>query len=210
VRGLIGETWRLLRAHGPAMLLVGVVFVVPAELAVAHVQEDSESFGIVAIVAVALIGFPWVCGALVATIVQRARSPLEPYGRTVDRIPALTAWSLIVTIPLAVGFVLLIVPGLLLAARWSATIPLIVLERQGPLQALETSNGLVRGRTWQVAGATAVTLLAGLTLAGPGLAIGELSESPWISGLGYVLFDLSLFLLGTALTYAVYRQAREV
>ena len=48
MRGLIGETWRLLRTHGPAMVLVALVLLVPAELAVAHAAEDSESLGVAA------------------------------------------------------------------------------------------------------------------------------------------------------------------
>ena len=94
MRGLIGETWRLLRTHGPAMLLVALVFLVPAELAVAYAKEDSDDLGVAAYVALALIGYAWVYGALIATISRRDRSPLEPYGRTVDRVPALVARQL--------------------------------------------------------------------------------------------------------------------
>ena len=85
-----------------------------------------------------------------------------------------------------------------------------MLEGQGPIQALETSNGLIRGRTWQVVGAGLLTLLLGLVLAVPGFLIAELTDSPWLFGLGNALFDVGLYLPLAALAYAVYRQARAV
>jgi hypothetical protein len=192
------------------MLLVVLVLLVPAELAVAHAQEDSESFGIVAYAALALIGYPWVFGALLATIAHRARSPLEPYGRTVGRLPALVAVNFVAGLAMLLALLLLIVPGLLLAARWSAAAGLIVLEGKGPFEALETSNGLIRGRTWRVVGAGLLVLLAVIALAIPGVLMIELTDSPWLVGLGNALLDVGLYLPLTSLSYAVYRQARAL
>jgi hypothetical protein len=207
VRGLIGETWRLVRAHGRAMLLVALVFLLPAELAVAHVQEDSQGFGIAASVVLGLVGYAWVYGALVATIARRVRSPLEPYGRTVDRLPTLVVTNFVAGFATLLALLLLIVPGLLLSARWSVAGPLIVLEGNGPFEALQTSNGLVRGRTWQVVGAGLLALLIAIVLALPGALIIEGTDSPWIFGLGNALLDAGLYLPLAAFTYATYRQA---
>jgi hypothetical protein len=190
------------------MLLVALVFLVPAELAVAYVTEDSESLGLTAGLALALIGYAWVYGALIATISRPTRSPLEPYGRTVDRLPALIVASFVAGLAILLGLLLLIVPGLLIAARLSAGTPLIVLERLGPFKALETSNGLVRGRTWTVARAVLIVLVIGIVLALPGGLITALAESTWAKGLGNALLSVGLDLPITALSYAIYRQAR--
>jgi hypothetical protein len=208
VRGLIGETWRLLRSHGRALLLVAFTFLFPAELAVAYAWEDSQTVGLVARLALYLVGYSWVFGALLVTIDSRARPPLEPYGRTVDRVPGLVVANLVAGVGVAVGLVLLILPGLLLAARWSVVTALITLEQKGPVQAFETSNGLVRGRTWPVVGALALVLLACFVLAAPGVLIVELADSTWARGLGEVLVDVAIFIPGTALAYAIYRRAR--
>jgi hypothetical protein len=190
------------------MVLVGLVFLVPAELAVAHAQEDHESLGIVANVALALIGYAWVYGALVATIARRARSPLEPYGRTVDRLPSLVVYNFVAGLATTLALLLLIVPGLLLGARWSAAGPLIVLEGQGAFEALETSNGLVRGRTWQVVGAGVLALLVAITLAIPGAVITAFADSTWVIGLGNALLGVGVYLSLSSFSYAVYRQAQ--
>jgi len=155
-----------------------------------------------------VIGYAWVYGALIATISRPTRSPLEPYGRTIDRLPALVVASFVGGLAIVLGLILLIVPGLLIAARWSAGTPLIVLERLGPFEALATSNGLVRGRTWTVARAVLIVLLIGIVLAVPGGLISELAKPTWAKGLGNVLLNVGLDLPLAALSYAIYRQTR--
>ena len=49
-----------------------------------------------------------------------------------------------------IGFVLIIVPGLVLITIWSVAAPVVVLERPGVLAALGRSRELVRGNGWQV------------------------------------------------------------
>ncbi len=188
-------------------MLVALLFVIPAELALAHALEDSETVGVVASVLIGLIGYSWVYAALIATLARRTRSPLEPYGRTVDRLPALALANLTAGLATVLGLLLLIVPGLLLAARWSTAGPLIVLERKGPFEALEMSNGLIRGRTWPVVGAGLIVVLASVVLALPGAMIAQFAESPWTRGLGNALLDIALYVPAAALAYATYRQA---
>jgi hypothetical protein len=190
------------------MLVVALVFLVPAELAVAYATEDSERFGLLAAFALALIGYAWVYGALIATISRPTRSPLEPYGRTVDRVPALVVASFLAGLAIVLGLLLLIVPGLLIAARLSAATPLIVLDRLGSFKALETSNEFVRGRTWTVVGAVLIVLMIALALAAPGALIAEVAEPTWAKGLGNALLDVGLDLPIAALSYAIYRQLR--
>jgi hypothetical protein len=189
------------------MLLVALVLLVPAEVATAYAQEDSQGLGIGAYLALTLVGYPWAYGAMTATLARRARSPLEPYGRTVDRMPPLILANFAAGLAVGLALLLLIVPGLLLAARWSAAGPLIVLERQGPFAALETSNGLVRGRTWSVVGALVVVFLVSVLVSAPA-AVASLSETAWVSGLASAAFDVTLFLPLTAFVYAVYRTTR--
>lgn len=49
-----------------------------------------------------------------------------------------------------IGFILLVVPGLVLATVWSVVAPVVVLERPGGLRALGRSRDLVRGNGWRV------------------------------------------------------------
>ena len=49
-----------------------------------------------------------------------------------------------------IGFVLLIIPGLILLTIWAVAAPVVVLERPGGLRALGRSRELVRGNGWRV------------------------------------------------------------
>lgn len=51
-----------------------------------------------------------------------------------------------------VGFILIIIPGLILLTLWSVAAPVVVLERPPGLGALGRSRELVRGNGWQVFG----------------------------------------------------------
>lgn len=62
-------------------------------------------------------------------------------------------------IGIAIGFVLLIVPGLILLTIWSVIAPVIVVERSGAIDAFGRSRALVKGNGWQVFGVILVVYL---------------------------------------------------
>jgi hypothetical protein len=91
-------------------------------------------------------------------------------GRPPERIPALVReagrrfWSLLGAsilygLGVIVGLVLLVVPGVIVAARWCLLAPLIMLEGQFVGAARERSSDLVRGRTATVALIVVVTFV---------------------------------------------------
>lgn len=79
----------------------------------------------------------------------------------------LLAVSLLAGIGIGIGFVLLIVPGLILMVLWAVVAPVIVLERPGVFPAFRRSRELVRGNGWQVFGVLVLVFLAvaGLSIA---------------------------------------------
>jgi len=60
--------------------------------------------------------------------------------------------GIVVAIGTGIGFVLIIVPGLILITIWSVAAPVVVLENPGVFAALRRSRELVRGNGWQVFG----------------------------------------------------------
>lgn len=60
--------------------------------------------------------------------------------------------GIVAGIGVVIGFVLIIVPGLILITIWSVAAPVVVLERPQGLGALGRSRELVRGNGWQVFG----------------------------------------------------------
>jgi hypothetical protein len=68
--------------------------------------------------------------------------------------------SILYGIGVGIGFVLLIVPGLILLVIWSVVAPVTVLERPGVLAAFRRSRELVRGNGWNVFGVIVLVFLA--------------------------------------------------
>jgi hypothetical protein len=81
---------------------------------------------------------------------------------------------------IVIGFVLLIVPGLILITIWSVAAPVVVLERPGAMRALGRSRELVRGSGWQVFGVLVVMVI----LVGVGAAILDSLGSAAGTGVG--------------------------
>jgi hypothetical protein len=64
----------------------------------------------------------------------------------------LVAVSILFGLGVAIGFVLLIIPGLILLVIWSLVAPVTVLERPGVFAAFGRSREIVRGNGWNVFG----------------------------------------------------------
>jgi hypothetical protein len=67
--------------------------------------------------------------------------------------------GLVEAVALVIGFVLLVVPCLILLTIWSVAAPAVVLERAGVFAALGRSRELVRGEGWRVFGVVFVFLI---------------------------------------------------
>jgi hypothetical protein len=78
----------------------------------------------------------------------------------------------------AIGFVLIVVPGLYLMTIWAVTAPVVVVERAGVLEAFRRSHALVRGNGWSVFAVILVVFV--------GLAIVSALAAVLTSGLGDV------------------------
>ncbi|UCI06026.1 hypothetical protein [Mesorhizobium sp. B1-1-8] len=72
--------------------------------------------------------------------------------------------SFLLALGVLFGFVLLVVPGLLLLARWFVAIPVLIQERRGVLGSLARSRDLTAGSRWPVVAVWLVVFLATLAI----------------------------------------------
>jgi hypothetical protein len=88
---------------------------------------------------------------------------------------ALILVGIVAGVGIVIGFVLLIVPGLILITIWSVAAPVVMLERPGVFAALARSRELVRGNGWQVFDVLVVIVGSGIEIgadsAGSGVGI---------------------------------------
>lgn len=152
---VLGEAWDVYRRMWRRSVLVaGLIFAV-VELAVA-LTRHTASFGPTLLTFVlSLLGGLLVQGALVEVVrdLHDGRPPApvsEYYDRTRDRLGTLLGATIVAAIGIGIGFVLIIVPGLILFARWTLVVPLVMLEGHGVRDALSRSNRIVQGQTGRV------------------------------------------------------------
>lgn len=173
IREVVGETWRLFRARFWRTLLIVALLLAPLELMVALFDPDFSSivpswwWWIGLSVAVSLLAFPWVIGALIHDVGVGNEHVTDAYRGTAGRLFDLIVSAVVTTVGLVLGTVALVLPGLLLMARWALVVPLIVLEGATWREALRQSNERVRGRTWTVAGIFVVLTLIAFAIAAP-------------------------------------------
>jgi hypothetical protein len=92
----------------------------------------------------------------------------------------LIAVSILAGLGIAIGFLLLIIPGLILVTLWAVVAPVTVLERPGVFAAFGRSRELVRGNGWQVFGVIVLFVLIfiaiGILLGIVGAILGDAGE----------------------------------
>lgn len=104
--------------------------------------------------------------------------------------------GILVGLGTGLGFMLLVVPGIILAVRWSITSPIVVVEKSGPTSSMGRSAELSKGHRWAIFGlvllylvlAYGVQIVLGLILGATGQASDALQ-----------VFDV----LGTGLVFAI-------
>ena len=179
VKSVVAEVWRLFRGRFWRTLLIVGLMLVPLELALALLDPEFSDRGggawwlwVLFSSSVTLVAFPWIIGAVIHDVAQGDRKATSPYRHTSDRLPDLVLSALVTTVAILLGTIALIVPGLVLMARWALVVPLIVLQRMPWRAALSRSNELVKGRTGQVLAIFALLTLVGLVVVAVPLVIG--------------------------------------
>jgi len=104
----------------------------------------------------------------------------------------LIAVSIIYAVGVGIGFILIIIPGLILLVIWSVVAPVTVLERPGVFAAFGRSRELVRGNGWNV---FAVIVIVGLAVIIISLVVGAAAV-----GLGTVGRAVVDWVVASALT----------
>ncbi|MBV9412412.1 MAG: hypothetical protein JO148_12500 [Acidimicrobiia bacterium] len=193
---ILDGAFKLLKANWRTVLLITAVFVVPLHIVSAFIQRNlygghsffdavnnpaltSDTSGNARLVVtgtVALISLlvtPFVAGAISKVVAasylggeETVGSALRATGR---RVWALFAAWVVVHVLESIGFVLCILPGLIVMATFVAVAPAIVIEDLGAIRGLRRSARLMWPRMFSVMG---VALVSGLLASVVGNALG--------------------------------------
>lgn len=160
---------------GPTFVLAFLVGAVPGVLMtylMRQVQPEMLAQRGLGMGFYALTLISWILGMIVSALTQAAltRSTVaEAEGRKASLGECLQAGlavlvpliilSILLAIAVAIGFVLLIVPGVILYCMWSVAVPSLVEERRGVFGSFGRSRELTDGAKWKVFGIMLVVLV---------------------------------------------------
>lgn len=209
VGDLLGETFKLFWKHKLLFLAITAIIAVPyivvvdliwgEELAAGGRDINWASFIVPTILGATVV--PALITALhVVSLLRIAEgerpSVGEAFGLASDRAGAAIGTTVLYTLAVAVGLVLLIVPGIWLAVRLYLGAQVAVVDKLGPVDALRRSFELTRDRWWQTFGRM---LLAGIVF---GLVTAPLNIAVQLRDFDavYVVLDVILQTIVLSLT----------
>ena len=164
LRGIAREMWAVYRRHWTFLVPAAVVVLLPQSIAdgflegfhVEHLRTvaDFATVGAAFLTtAVNVFGQAVYAGLATAAVIDwRAGRLLPPVSDLVRAMPLkrLIVLDLVITVLTAIGFVLLVVPGLIVLTYIAISPAILKIEHLGVRQALSRSIQLVRGRARQV------------------------------------------------------------
>ncbi|MGH2754253.1 MAG: hypothetical protein ACRDLB_07435 [Actinomycetota bacterium] len=181
-RGVIPEAWEMYKSHLVHFASIAAVIWVFVAVVSAVIVETGSLIAALVGTILSTLGLFWVQGALVKAVqdVQDGRADLgigETFRQAAPFIGRITGAGILAALGIAFGFLLLIVPGLILLTWWILITPAIVVENRGAMEAFGRSRDLVRGYGWEVFGVIVLTyvllIVVGILL---GLLLSPLDE----------------------------------
>ncbi len=125
----------------------------------------------------------------------------ECLSEGLKRLGAALGVAILSGIGIALGMIVLIVPGLILAAMWAVAIPAAVIEEKGAFESLSRSQELTSERRWRVFGAY---LVAGLiTVVGGAIVGGAVGVIAGLDTTAFLVAVWAFVALGQAFTACV-------
>jgi hypothetical protein len=232
IGGVLADAFAFYRSHFATLLLVGIAVIAPVELAITGFGLGQLTSGydasppieaaIVQTGVALLVITPLLTAMVVHVVLAAAKGEVPTAGRAISAglevfTPVLAA-ILLATAGIFLGFLALIVPGIVLAVHWYVVAQAVVVDGRTGAEALRRSWQLVRGRALFVLGVMVLTnlvaALAGAIVALPGEAAAEAADAQAVSlGASIVAEVLTLPFLavaGTLLYFTLKVRAGEV
>jgi hypothetical protein len=187
VGAVIGRVFHIYTDQAPVLMPAAAVVFVFTGVIGGVLTSAGNGLGLIAILIrlVATMLFTGMVVELVADVQdgKRDASVGQLLRAVTPVLGSLILVGIVAGVGIVVGFILIIVPGLILITVWSVAAPVVVLERPPGLGALRRSRELVKGNGWQVFGVILVLDVVVAIIAG---AI-ELAGDSASTGLGIVV-----------------------
>lgn len=215
----LAEAGRLWWHNLPSFGLIAMVMAIPLALVelVSHRLHTATHVGLALVFVLAGLTVAAFSEAFCAGLAEhvlhrdrigRGRLPLWRLARLLPLL-RLFALAIIVGTAVAVGAILLLVPGLVAYAWLAVAAPVASFEQIGAIAALRRSVALVRGRFWPVAALTTVTFVP-VTAADTLGSVMRTRHSPvWLAIAVEAVSEAAVISLTASVVVVVYHALRD-
>jgi|SRR5579875_659064 len=193
---VVERIWAIYRAEAGVLLPVAAVLFA-IQLVIALVLP----IGLALVLSVLFWVLSLLYQGFVVELVSQSRAGIET-GSTGDLFRAVTPAlgpllliSIVFAVGVMIGFVLIIIPGLMLITFWCVVVPVEVLEHRGVFGSFSRSRELVRGNGWNVFGTIVIVYVAVLAI--------SLLAAVVTAPLGHVGRDIIQWAVNVAITPVV-------
>ena len=203
----IGPTFRLFKNN--LWLITKIVFVIVAPFEVFKALSVNQgridwqlSLGLIALQLMSnVLVVPALFYALLK-VIQTGSAPgvNEAYRWGLSKIPKLALAAFVAYILTLFGFVLLIIPGIILSIAFFLVYPVAIFEKGSAVDALRRSSKLTRGRRWNIFGAT---FIIGILVGVISLAIGAVVGIFAVNGIIFWPLSIAVAIVGDILGEAL-------
>ena len=187
---LLAQSWLTFKAQYPALLKISLLAFIPAvigELGGRLLElwlpglSNVDLAAITVVINLILLFFGlWTTAALIMFVSHQLPYSKELFKQSLKKFWPLFLMTLLSVLIVGLGFILLIIPGLILLVLLHFSSYFIVLENQKPVQSLQSSRELTRGNFWPI-----VKILLWLAIVNLGvmiLWIAVFSALAWLLG----------------------------
>jgi hypothetical protein len=154
---VLKQAWHLYKRLFARSMLMGAAVFGATHFLQALVSSGRAGLGLAVLALVLSVGgLALVQGGLVEIVRglhddgDDDASVFEALSRASGRVLKLVCVSILVAIGVGLGTLLLVIPGMIAAARWAVAVPVAMLEEGNARDALRRSRELVEGNVWNV------------------------------------------------------------
>src|SRR5262245_15048927 len=178
---VFSTAWTIFSANFTTFFVIGLIVALPNLLLLMAVPTETTAFGTTP--SPAGLGWRVFVGLALATILnlmaqavilyiafQYLRGHSGSVGDAVQkglaRFLPILGLVFLFGLGIWVGFLLLVIPGIMLMVRWSVAVPACVLEGTGPVASLRRSAALTKGHRWKIFGIFLLVWIVSMVVAG--------------------------------------------
>jgi len=210
VGDVIGETFSIYGQNVGTLLGAALAVFVVIGLVSGILQHSGGLILVLLATAVSLAGQALFTGFVVELVSdvrdgRRDQTIGDLFSAASPYILPLIGFGILFGIGIAIGFILIVIPGLILLTFWSLGAPAIVVEGVGPIDAFRRSWQLVRGNAWPVFGvlviAFVIVVVIQAILAAIANPIGNGEASTWIASIVSGTITAPIYALAVTVMY---------